>query len=333
MTAAPGPAAPTVPTAGPVESRVLRVAAVPLMLAAGGLVALQSELNGRLAEGIGSGSRAGLAAALVSFGSGLVVVTLIAAVLPAGRRGVRRLTVAVRRRELRPVELIGGVFGAYLVATQGLTVGVIGVALFTVAVTAGQSASSLLVDHVGLGPSGRLPLNLSRAVAAAFAVTAVLLAAGERIVDDVDASVVLLAVLPLLAGAGAAVQQALNGRVARVAGPWTTTLNNFVVGTVALAVIFPLTLLRPGRLDGLPQTWWLYLGGTMGVGFIALAALLVKVHGVLVLGLSMIAGQVLSAELIELASPQPHVGMVGVVAGGLTVVGVLVALLVRPRTP
>lgn len=302
------------------------------MLLAGGLVALQSQINGQLATEIGSGPRAGFAAALVSFSSGLVLVGLVVIASPRNRAGLGRLVAGVRRRDLRWWELAGGVFGAYLVATQGLTVATIGVALFTVAVTAGQSSSALLVDHLGLGPSGRLPLSVPRAVAAAFAVLAVALAAGERIVTAVDLSTVVLVVLPLLAGAGAALQQALNGRVARVAGPWTTTLNNFVVGTATLVLALPLTLLRPGSIDVLPGVWWLYLGGVMGVGFIALAAWLVKVHGVLVLSLCMIAGQVVSAELIELASPDPHVGIVGVVAGALTVVGVVVALLVRPRS-
>ncbi|MGJ9412319.1 DMT family transporter [Aeromicrobium sp. CF4.19] len=322
--------APTLDAAG-VASRGLRIAAVPIMLLAGGLVAGQSALNGRLAEGLGSGPRAAIAAALVSFGSGLLVVAVITLSTSSGRAGARRLVVAVRDRRLRARELVGGLFGAYLVVTQGLTVGTIGVALFTVAVTAGQSASALLVDHRGLGPSGRLPFSTPRAIAAAFAVLAVLLAAGERLRDDLDPTLVLLAVLPLLAGAGAALQQAMNGRVSAVGGPWATTLNNFMVGTAALALFYPVSLLRPGRLDSWPDTWWLYLGGTMGVGFIALAALLVRVHGVLVLGLSMIAGQVIAAELIELFSPDPHVGIVGVVAGGLTVAGVVVALLVRPR--
>lgn len=311
-------------------STALRIAAVPLMLLAGGLVAVQSEINGRLAESIGSGPRAGLSAALISFASGLVVVAVLTIALPAGRAGARAFLHALRTRGLLLRDVGGGVFGAYLVATQGLTVGTIGVALFSVAVTAGQASSGLLVDHLGLGPSGRLAPSAPRVVAAVFAITAVVVAAGERLVGSLDATVVLLALLPLLAGAGAAVQQALNGRVSAVAGPWMTTLNNFVVGTAVLALVLPLTFALPGRLEGLPDSPGLYAGGAMGVGFIALAAVLVRVHGVLVLGLSMIAGQVLAAEAIELASPDPHVGIVGVVAGGLTVVGVLVALLVRP---
>ena len=149
--------------------------------------------------------------------------------------------------------------------------------------------------------------------------------------DTFSVQTATFALLPLLAGFGTGIQLALNGRLNGIAGPWATTFNNFLVGTVALVVVFALTFLVDGRLVDPPGTWWLYSGGAMGVGFIALASLLVKVHGVLVLGLCVIAGQVICAELIELLGPSAHVGIVGVVAGALTVVGVLVALLLRPR--
>ena len=55
--------------------------------------------------------------------------------------------------------MLGGLFGAFLVATQGLTVGTIGVALFSVAITAGQASSGLIVDHFGIGPSGHQPFS------------------------------------------------------------------------------------------------------------------------------------------------------------------------------
>ncbi len=313
------------------QSRAMRVTAVPLMLLAGAIVAVQSQVNGRLADELGSGASAGLAAAVVSFGSGLVLLAVIVMSLPSARTGVRRLAGDIRGGRLRPHEILGGLFGAYLVATQGLTVGTIGVALFSVAITAGQASSGLIVDHFGIGPSGHQPLSYPRAVAAAFAIAAVALAAGERLVDTFSLQTTVFALLPLLAGFGTGIQLALNGRLNAIAGPWATTFNNFLVGTVALVVVFVLTLLFDGRLADPPETWWLYTGGAMGVGFIALAALLVKVHGVLVLGLCLIAGQVICAELIELLGPSPHVGIVGVVAGALTVVGVLVALFLRPK--
>ena len=313
------------------QSRAVRITAVPIMLLAGGIIAVQSQINGRLADELGSGARAGLAAAVVSFGSGLVLLIVVVLAVPSARTGVRRLAGDLRAGRLRPHEVLGGLFGAYLVATQGITVATIGVALFSVAITAGQASSGLIVDHYGIGPSGHQPFSYPRAVAAAFAIAAVVLAAGERLVDAFSIQTAAFALLPLLAGFGTGIQLALNGRLNAIAGPWATTFNNFLVGTVALVVVFALTFLFEGRLVDPPQTWWLYSGGVMGVGFIALAALLVKVHGVLVLGLCLIAGQVICAELIELLGPSAHVGIVGVVAGALTVVGVLVALLLRPR--
>lgn len=312
-------------------SQALRVAAVPLMLGAGALVAVQSQINGKLAQEIGSGMRAGVLAAVISFGSGLVALLLATASSARLRGQARSLLVAVRQRRLVPVELFGGLLGACLVASQGLAVGTIGVALFSVAVTAGQSASALLVDHLGFGPAGHQPLSVPRAVAALFAVVAVVIATAERSAASFSLAVVSLALLSMIAGAGTSVQQAINGRVSRVVGPWVTTLNNFTVGTAGLLVAFALSFLRHGHLGALPSQPWLYLGGLLGICFIWLAAVLVRVHGVLVLGLSVIAGQVIGAVVIEAFVTETHVGAAGYLAAGLTVLGVLTALGLRSR--
>ena len=320
-------------TSGPpvsTSSKALQIIAVPAMVAGGAMVAMQAELNGRLAAALGTGARAGVLAALISFGSGLVLVAVITGLLPSGRAGSRRLVEAARTGRIRPIEFLGGALGAFLVATQGLTVATIGVALFSIGVTAGQSASALWVDHVGMGPSGRQRLSAPRIVAAVFAVTAVAMAAGERLIGNLTWGIVLMVLLPLVAGAGTSVQQALNGRLSAVGGSWATTLNNFIVGCGFLLVALPLMFLLDGELHHPPGTPVLYLGGAMGVLFIWLAATLVKVYGVLVLSLSMIAGQVLGAEVIEVATTA-HIGPWGFAGGAMTVVGVLTALLLRPR--
>lgn len=316
----------------PTPSRALRVAAVVAMLIAGALLAVQSQINGRLAAEIGGGTSAGLAAAVVSFGTGLVAVALVTLGVRRHRAGIGKLVESIRSGRLHPAALLAGLFGAFLVASQGLTVATIGVALFSVALTAGQSASGLLVDHVGLGPGGHRALSVPRAIAASFAVTAVVLATGERLLSEFGWQTALFAMLPLLAGAGSSVQAALNGRISHHGGPWVATLTNFTVGFLGLCAVFAVSLLGDPSLRGLPGEWWLYLGGVMGVTFIWLASALVRVHGVLVLGLCLIAGHVIGAEVIELViSEKTHVGPVGVAAGALTVLGVLVALLVKPK--
>lgn len=312
-------------------SRTLRIAAVPLMLVAGAMVALQSQINGHLAHRLGTGPRAGFAAAVISFGSGLVLLALMVALQRGQRANARSVLAAVRDRRLRPLEMVGGLFGAFVVASQGITVATIGVAVFSVALTAGQACSALAVDHFGLGPSGHQRVDVSRAVAAAFAVVAVCLASWSALVDAFSWKVALFTAIPFLAGAGSSLQQAINGRVARVAEPLVTTLNNFLVGTAALLVAFGLSLLAGGTLRQLPGDWWLYLGGVIGMTFIWLAALLVHVHGVLVLGLSMIAGQVIGAEIIEAVADGAPPSTAKLAAAALTVVGVVVALALRKR--
>jgi transporter family-2 protein len=305
------------------------------MLLVGALVTVQSRVNGSLAGQLGDGLRAGALAAVVSFGSGLLLLTLVVLSHRRRRAGLVRLRDALRGegpqglRRLRPVHLLGGLCGAFFVASQGIAVGVIGVALFIVAFTAGQSVASLVVDHVGLGPGGHQPVSRPRAIAALFAVAGVTV----KVLDDLDGSglgaALGLALLALVAGCLQAVQQALNGRVSQVGGPLATTWNNFAVGTSALLVLLLVSLLAPGRLDAFPTDWWYYVGGVLGVGFIAISAVTVQIHGVLVLGLCSIAGQVVAAEVLEVVDPDVDVSPAGLLGGALAVVGVVVALVAR----
>jgi transporter family-2 protein len=144
-----------------------------------------------------------------------------------------------------------------------------------------------------------------------------------------------LAILPVLAGAGSAWQQAMNGRVRQASeGVIATTFINFVVGTTALLVAFGLDLAFQGRPTGsLPTEPWLYLGGLIGVVFIAVAAALVRHIGVLLLGLGMIAGQVIGALLLDLILPAAHKpGPATFLGAALTLVAVWIAA-TPPRRP
>jgi transporter family-2 protein len=268
----------------------------------GGLgVAVQSKINGAL----GSRLSDGFAAALISFGSGLIVVGLIVAAQPAARAGLRRVRSAVRLSDLRFYQCLGGTCGALLVASQGLTVSILGVALFTVAVVGGQTLASLVVDRLGLGPAGAQPLTWPRVASAGIAIVAVVVAVGDRIATPSAAAV---AILPAIAGAGTAWQQAVNGRVRGAAGSaMTATLINFVAGTTALLLAFAVDVLVRGWPTGhLPANPVYYIGGSMGVVFIAIAAAVVRHTGVLLLGLSMVAGQLIGALLIDLVVPGPE---------------------------
>lgn len=269
----------------------------------------QTRINGSLAEHVGSG----LGAAVVSFGSGLVLLLVALACWPGARSAVARVVGALRSGRLRWWEVLGGTAGGFYVAAQGLTAATLGVALFMVAVVAGQSTSSLFVDRFGLAPGGVRLITLGRALGPVLTVTAVAIAVSGSVgtVPSVG-----LAVIPFFAGAFQSWQQAVNGRVRAVAeaprDPFTgvaaATFGNFVVGTTALLLAFGVSTLVVGPPTGTLPTQWpldlvLYSGGLLGITFIAIQAAVVHRIGVLLLALGMIAGQIVAALVIDVVVP------------------------------
>jgi transporter family-2 protein len=297
----------------------------------GMLVALQSRVNGELGHRLGDG----VAAALISFGTGLVVLLLATALVPRIRRSLANVWNTVRTPSggaggpLRWWQCIGGLAGAFLVATQSITVATIGVAVFTVAVVGGQAVSSLVVDRLGFGPAGPQAFTTLRVVGAVVALIAVVLAVSDRLSHP---SGLLLAILPALGGIGTAVQQGINGRVARTAsgdsyGAVAAGVINFLVGTSALLIVFLVDLALRGAPRSLPTDPWLYVGGACGVVFISSAAAVVRIVGVFVLGLGTIAGQLIASLFLDLFAPAAGTEVTFPVVAGtlLALVAVVVA--------
>ncbi len=295
----------------------------------GALMATQSRLNSELSHQIGNS----LEAAVWSFGSGLVVLGLIAGIRPEVRAGLGRVRAAIRTGSLRWWQMLGGLLGGFFVGVQAATVPMLGVAIFTVATVAGQSANSLVVDRVGLGPAGVQAITGPRLLSAVLAVVAVAVAVANR-VGGTGLSVVAV-VLAILAGCGIAVQQAFNGRVALTAGsPVPASLLNFVFGTIGLVLALVVTLVAQGTalqpLAGAP--WWAYVGGVVGVVFITLAAWAVPIVGVLMFALLSIAGQLVAALLLDLVAPTPGASVGWNLVAGVVLAFLAVAVAVRGRS-
>ena len=283
----------------------------------GVLSAIQARVNGELSGTLDNG----LQAAVWSFGSGWVILLFIAMLSPSIRAGVRRVVLAVRTGQLKWWQVLGGMLGGYYVASQSIAVPLVGVALFTVAVVAGQSGSSLIVDRVGLGPAGRQAISARRVTAAILAVLAVAVAVSERL-RSVDPAVVALT-LALAAGIGIAIQQAINGRVGLAArSAMSATLINFTFGGVVLWIgLLVASFVAHWPLGSLfSAPWWAYGGGVIGIAFIAVSAWAVPIVGVLRFALLSIAGQLFGALLLDLVFPAP-----GAQVSVTLVIGVLLA--------
>ncbi|MDF2665817.1 MAG: uncharacterized protein K0R81_1667 [Microbacterium sp.] len=287
----------------------------------GALTALQARINGTLGAELGDG----IVAAAVSFSSGLLILVVLSVVIPEGRRGFARLAGGIRSRSIPPWMLLGGLAGALTVASQGLTVATIGVALFTVGFVAGQTSGGLVLDRVGYGPAGVVPVTVRRLIGAALAIAGVVVCLSGDALGGVPPWMLLI---PVIAGAGVAWQQGTNGRLrVRVESPFTATLVNFIGGTVVLLVAAIVHVIAAGAPRLVPTDPWLYLGGAVGVVYIFLSAVVVRRTGVLLLGLGSVVGLLSTSVLLDALWPAPAAPStpVALLAAAVAIAGVVVA--------
>lgn len=295
----------------------------------GALTALQARINGTLGAEIGDG----IVAAAISFSSGLGILVVLSVLVPEGRRGFARLVDGIRSRTLPPWMLLGGLAGAFTVASQGLTVATIGVALFTVGFVAGQTTGGLVLDRVGYGPAGVVPVTVRRVVGALLAIAGVVVCLSGDALGGVP---LWMLIVPAVAGAGVSWQQGTNGRLrVRVESPLTATLVNFIGGTVVLVVAAVIHVVAVDVPRVVPTEPWLYLGGAVGVVYIFLSAVVVRRTGVLLLGLGSVVGLLTTSVLLDALWPAPAAPStpVALLAAGVAIAGVAVAAVPWRRRP
>ena len=294
-----------------------------LAAASGILIALQARANGELSHRLDNAPQA----ALVSFSSGLFFVALYALFSPAVKAGIVRLRAAVRNGDIPRWRLLAGALGGSFVAIQTSVVPLIGVAVYSVASLAGQTATSLIVDRIGLTGGGPKLISPRRVGAALITVFAVLVS----VFDKVEAhSFSFIAVfLAVVAGALVGVQRALNGQINEHSGQsYTTSLLNFITGTSFL-VIFIMIVILLGQIELQPLPngpWWIYTGGVIGVIYIASTSLIVQHLGVLTFTLFSVGGQLFGSLLLDLYAPSEGVSVSWYLVTGIamTYIGVVV---------
>lgn len=292
----------------------------------GAMIALQARANGELSHRLDNG----LQAALVSFGSGLLIIFVITLFNSTIKEGIKNLCTAVANKEIARWKLFAGALGGSFVAIQTQIVPLIGVAIYSVASIAGQTAMSLVVDRIGLTGGGKKLISPRRVLAAVLTVLAVLVSVWDRI-DANDLSMFAVTAGGI-AGAIVGIQRALNGQINEYSHQsFTTSLLNFITGTSFLLILIVAGLiLGRNELSPLPSgPWWIYTGGVIGVIYIAFTSTIVQHLGVLTFTLFSVGGQLVGSLIIDLVSPTDGVSVsaylvtgivmtyAGVIAGGV----------------
>ena len=281
---------------------------------AGMLGPMQSAVNGRLGADLGDGHLA----SIVSFGSGLLLMLVIILPRASTRSAFLGLPGHLRRGTIPWPNFFAGLCGAVIVLSEGISVGALGVATFQTALISGMVISGVVCDRLAIGVQFKQALSVFRIIGAVLAVVATVLVVSPNFETP---HALALIVLPFVGGLLAGWQPAGNSNIGKLAGSMLVSITwNFLIGFVFLTAAFLLRLAMGHASFTLPDTWWMYLGGPLGLLSIALMAILVSKLGLLLLALASTAGQLVGSILID--SLIPGMGTVHVV----TVLGALVAL-------
>ncbi len=267
----------------------------PAAVLLGALVSAQARVSADLAERSDVYS-----AAWVTVATGTVVLLVVVIASGTARRGFGRVASAVRARTLPWWALLAGMAGIFFVLAQGTAAGVLGLAIFGMAVVAGQVVGGLVFDWIGLAGERRHPTAL-RILGSVLAIAAVTLGAVAGEDSRIDVGLIAMA---FVSGVGLAGASGATGRVRGAAGSAATAgMINHLVGLALVVAILVMT--APGEVTRFqpPGEAWLYLGGVIGAVGVALGAVLVGSLGVLLLGLGMVAGQLIGALVLELIVP------------------------------
>ena len=284
---------------------------------------MQARANGELSLRMGNP----VEAALVSFGSGLLIISLISIFTPSIRNGMKNLKGAVSRKEIPAWTLFAGMLGGGFVAVQTQIVPIIGVAIYSVASIAGQTAASLIVDRIGLTGGGKKQITVRRVAAAGVTVLAVFVSVLDRM--EAQNLSLFAVIFGCVAGAIVGVQRALNGQINESTHQsFATSWLNFIMGTTFLFLFLAIgVLINRAEIVALPSgPWWMYMGGTIGVIYIAFTSTIVQHLGVLTFTLISVGGQLVGSLLIDLYSPTQGVQISAYLVTGIvmTYLGVIV---------
>jgi bacterial/archaeal transporter family-2 protein len=291
------------------------VALLVAAVLAGTLSPLQSAVNGALGGAVGDGN----AAAVVSFGTGLLIMIVVVSAHPRLRSRALRLPGLIRRGNLGRWNYLAGLCGAAVVLSQSIAVGSLGVAVFQISLICGVIISGVVCDRIGIATTLAQPVSGVRMLGAGLALVAAAVAVSPNFHVPHE---IVLATLPFGGGLLLGWQPAGNAAVAKETGSVIVAIAlSFLVGFTVLSAGLLIRLALGAARFGLPPVWWMYTGGALGLLSIGLAALLVRGLGLLLLGLGTVAGQLIGSLLFNGVIPATasrfHV---------VTVVGTVLAL-------
>jgi transporter family-2 protein len=298
-TAPPPPPAPTAP-----PPPALRAALTLAAFSCGALAAVQGSVNAALGARAGYGTLA----TLISFSSGLAILSAVCAAEARGAAFLRW------RAAPRAALALPGPLGVAFVSATVLLTPTTGFALLWICIVAGQLGAAALADARGWGVAGgaRLPVSRARAAALALTLTGVALSVGEQLGGGgagggvPAARVAGFCLLGVATGAGTLAQSVLNREAAALLpSKLAATFWSFLIGTLAAAAVFGAhAAAAPAELGAIgarlaAAEGWTFAGGALGVVYVAGSIFVPAVVGSQVYAVALVCGQLATSAVID----------------------------------
>ncbi len=241
-------------------------------------------------------------AAMMSVGGGFIISFSFVMSRKSSRQSVFVLMRGFRSGGDPRWYYLAGVGGGVFILGHTLFVPTVGVTVYMIAIVAGQTIGSLIVDRFGLGPAGVRGVTRARIVASLVALLGVGLAAWGG--GNLTSLTVAASFYGVGAGFATSAQYALNGSLASGSGSaMVTSALNFMLGFSFLTIILLVNTTFYGLSPAWPPAPWdhpfLWLGGPLGVLFISTATLFVRHLGILAFTLLTVTGQLLGAIILD----------------------------------
>lgn len=267
--------------------------ALALGIAAGLCMALQSPTNSALSQAVGNAQ-----ATLVSFAGGTALLLVLA--LTIGQGDLTRIT------QVPWWQVLGGLYGAFMVLSITYAVPVLGVALTLTVIMVGQLSFGTAIDAFGLLGTQAIPVTPLRLAGIGCVIAGIALvyigrtrgSGGARCARHSRARMAALLGICFLAGVGGAVQAPTNASLGAAIGTVEASFVSFAGG---LLLIFVYTLIvTKGRLASLRGIRrWELLGGVYGAGNVVCVTTATPLLGVSLLMGCLMFGQLAGGMLVD----------------------------------
>jgi len=219
---------------------------------------------------------------------------------------------------------MGGAIGVFTTVANNLSFGRISVSAILALGLLGQSVTGFVIDQYGLLGMKKYPFAKQQLIGLSL-----ILAGIGAMINSFE---IVAVIVSFLAGFTIVMSRTLNARLSAVTSVRVSTFYNYLVGLVVSGLF--LLVLGRGEIAfaelTLSPSWYIYLGGVLGVAVVLLSNIVVVRVSAFYLTLLIFVGQVFSGVLIDVFLAQ-EVVLRNVFGGVLVAAGLSINLILDSR--